>query len=206
MPAALRVPVQHHIWQPADRGGQWAGCSCTSCLAHVSGADEPQAAVQGPRGLFCTALHIGLPSYLIASLQAKGNASEFSCGSPLSFFSPELPSFTKMPGRGLFLYGQQGLCVGRGCRHAHLSASTTRLVWSVRLPNQPTPPASVVKPSPLLCPTLTPAAAGSYNCTPSLRPGWDCSPLSTNLTELAQDCLDDPKCLSMPIKQGEHTH
>lgn len=35
-----------------------------------------------------------------------------------------------------------------------------------------------------------------------MRPGWDCAPPSPNLTELAQGCLDDPQCMSMPIKQG----
>ena len=44
--------------------------------------------------------------------------------------------------------------------------------------------------------------AGRYNCTPSTRPGWDCGPPETSLGELAQGCLDDPQCLSMPIKQG----
>lgn len=53
----------------------------------------------------------------------------------------------------------------------------------------------------LICsPTL--GAAGIYNCSDSTRPKWDCSPPTTNLTELAQGCLDDPQCLSIPIKQG----
>lgn len=46
------------------------------------------------------------PRLLRRPVQAKGNASEFSCGAPLSFWAPDIPGFSKLPGRGLFLYGQ----------------------------------------------------------------------------------------------------
>lgn len=45
-----------------------------------------------------------LPALILP--QAKGGQSEFQCGSPVSFWTPDLPGFKQKPGRGTFLYGR----------------------------------------------------------------------------------------------------
>ncbi len=65
----------------------------------------------------CTAAVLLLPPFCLTSkchachpvhglLQTKGEQSEFQCGSPVSFWAPDLPGFKKLPGRGTFLYGR----------------------------------------------------------------------------------------------------
>ncbi|PRW57729.1 Serine threonine- kinase CTR1 [Chlorella sorokiniana] len=141
-PTAIQTGQPCNAWNYCDKpdGCSFAGSSVSPAPLRLS---YRQCQL---RYAFLSNITYGAP--LIVG--AKGNASEFTCGAPLSFAAPDLPGFTRMPGRGLFLYG-------------------------------------------------------NYNCTPSLRPGWDCAPPSNNLTELAKGCLEDPQCLAMPIKQAQPT-
>lgn len=117
VPAALRLPGQRHIRQPADRGSEWAAalgmqCGMRACMRPASSvghcllclAAGNLVCVLARRPLQVAQSHAPLPQ-----VQAKGSASEFVCGAPLSFWSPELPGFSKLPGKGLFISGPPGL-------------------------------------------------------------------------------------------------
>ena len=118
VPAALLLPLQHHLWQPAHCGGEWLETPAPLART-VSGPSRFEAPTRGSwqrrtSSPYQQNMHLtsGSTPILRPRMQAKGNASEFSCGAPLSFWAPEVPGFTKMPGRGLFLYGQLG-CIWR---------------------------------------------------------------------------------------------
>lgn len=155
VPAALHLPVQYNRWCPADCGGEWAGSM--HCTAQADAAARVA-------GRFCAATrcdslnqrrnygHPPCPPALLSTLQAKGNASEFVCGAPLSFAAPDIPGFTKMPGRGMFLYGQckqQSVrlptCKQCGCPLASVVAA--RLQAPGRLPPAWDPPHASPAPS-----------------------------------------------------------
>ncbi|KAI7845918.1 hypothetical protein COHA_000464 [Chlorella ohadii] len=136
--AAANASVPCNAWTHCEReeGCAWAGSKDNPTQLRLA---KGQCQLQWQE---ISDINAGVPLFVAA----KGEQSEFQCGSPVSFWAPDLPGFKRLPGRGTFLYGR-------------------------------------------------------YNCSGSLRPGFDCARPPDTLDNLAQGCLQDPRCLCMPVKQ-----